>query len=99
MIRAKFHPEALAEYADAVNYYESHQAKLGDRFIISVQSALKNIVEAPTRWPVLEKDVRRHLTRVFPYAVLYSIEVDYVLVLAVMHCHQEPGYWRARTLT
>lgn len=33
----------------------------------------------------------------FPYAVLYTIEVDYILLIAVMHCHREPGYWSRRT--
>lgn len=99
MIRAEFHPEALAEYEDAVKYYESNQSKLGNRFIASVQAALQSILESPARWPVLELDVRRQLTRVFPYAILYSIESDHVLVLAVMHCHQQPGYWRLRYLS
>jgi hypothetical protein len=40
--------------------------------------------------------VRRCLTRVFPYAVLYTLEADYALIVAVMHCHQKPGYWRHR---
>ena len=97
MIRAEFHAEALAEYEDAVKYYESHQSKLGNRFIASAQAALQTILESPARWPVLELDVRRRLTRVFPYAILYSIEN--VLVLAVMHCHQKPGYWRLRHVT
>jgi hypothetical protein len=47
-------------------------------------------------WPVLEGDVRRRLARVFPYAVLYSVEADRIFILAVMHCHQIPGYWRSR---
>ncbi len=47
-------------------------------------------------YAVLEQDVRRCLTRVFPYAVLYTIEPDFVLIVAVMRCHQKPGYWRHR---
>ncbi len=99
MIRAEFHPEALAEFEDAVRYYEAHQSKLGNRLIESVETALQSILVSPARWPVLELDVRRRLTRVFPYAILYSIESDHVLVLAVMHCHQQPGYWRLRHVT
>lgn len=34
--------------------------------------------------------------RVFPYAVLYSIEDDFILIVAVMHCSREPGYWKTR---
>ncbi len=25
-----------------------------------------------------------------------TIEKDYVLIIAVMHCHREPGYWHHR---
>jgi len=95
-MRLEFHPEALAEYEFAVTYYEQHQVGLGNRFIASVEYALQSILTAPMTWPILDQDVRRRLTRVFPYAVLYSVERDYVLVLAVMHCHQQPGYWRSR---
>ena len=62
----------------------------------AVEHAVQQIVEAPERWRVLEEDIRRCLVRVFPYAVLYTIEKDYVLVIAVMHCHREPGYWHNR---
>jgi plasmid stabilization system protein ParE len=95
-MRLEFHPQALAEFQEAVRYYEGRQSELGLRFYASVETSLKQIVEAPTRWPILELDVRRCLTRVFPYAVLYTLEPEYVLVVAVMHCHQKPGYWRVR---
>ena len=90
------HPEALQEYEEAVADYEERQEGLGERFILSVEAAFESIKESPERWPVLEADVRRRLTRVFPYAVLYTIERDQVLVVAVMHCRREPGYWRTR---
>jgi len=44
----------------------------------------------------MEEDVCRFLTKIFPYAVLYTIERDYILIAAVMHCHREPGYWHHR---
>lgn len=95
-MRLEFHPEAMAEYEFAVAYYEQHQAGLGARFILSIETALQSVVDSPTTWPILEQDVRRRLARVFPYALLYSIEPESILILAVMHCHQQPGYWRER---
>lgn len=92
----EFHPEALDEYEDAARYYAGCQAGLELRFINCVESALRSVVEAPLRWRCFEEDVRRCLVRVFPYAVLYSVEPDYVLIIAVMHCSREPGYWRHR---
>lgn len=52
--------------------------------------------ESPTRWQIVDQDIRRCLTRRFPYGILYTIEADYILILAVMHCSREPDYWKAR---
>ncbi|KAF1691542.1 type II toxin-antitoxin system RelE/ParE family toxin [Pseudoxanthomonas koreensis] len=93
----EFHPEAAAELEAGVRHYEQQQRGLGERFIAAIEFSLSGIIESPHAWPVLERDVRRKLARVFPYAVLYSDEPDRILVLAVMHCHRKPGYWRVRT--
>jgi len=95
-VKFVFHPEALAEYQEAARYYEGCQSGLGHRYIAAVEQAIQNIIEKPEQWKPLEKDVRRYLTRVFPYAILYSIEPDYILIIAVMHCHREPDCWKHR---
>jgi plasmid stabilization system protein ParE len=95
-MRYEFHPEALAEYDEAAHYYAEQQADLDLRFIASVERAIELILEAPTRWRVIDEDVRRCLTRVFPFGILYTIESDYILIVAVMHCSREPGYWKHR---
>ena len=95
-MRFEFHPDALAEYEDTAHYYAGCQDGLELRFLASVEYAIQQIIEAPGLWPVLDEDIHRCLTHVFPYAVLYSVETDYVLILAVMHSHREPGYWRKR---
>ncbi len=91
-----FHPEALTEYAEAVQYYTQQRAEVGQAFIDAVEDAAYRIRESPTRWSVIDEDVRRCLTRKFPYGILYTIEKDYILILAVMHCSREPGYWKER---
>ena len=95
-MRYEFHSDALAEYEDAARYYAGCQDGLEFRFIGAIEHAIHQILEAPDRWRILEEDVRWCLTRVFPFAVLYTIERDYVLIIAVMHCQREPGYWRER---
>ena len=96
-MRLEFHPEALAEFRAAAEYYESQQRGLGSRFVNAIDAAVTRIAEAPESGRIIEDDIRRCLSKVFPYAVLYSIEPDYILVVAVMHCRREPGYWRNRT--
>ena len=91
-----FHPEALTEYAEAVQYYAEQSSEVAQAFINVIEDAVYRIKESPTRWAVLDENVRRCLTRKFPYSILYTIEQDYILILAVTHCSREPGYWKNR---
>lgn len=91
-----FHPEALTEYAEAVQYYAEQRTEMAQAFIDAVEDAVYRIRESPTRYVAIDEDVRRCMTRRFPYGILYTIEPDYVLILAVMHCSREPGYWKGR---
>src|SRR6266705_4090940 len=58
-------------------------------------SAIRRILAAPERWRVLEEDVRRCLTRVFPYGVLYTIEPEFILIVAVMALQSRAGLLEA----
>ena len=91
-----FHPEALAEYEAAALYYAERDPMLGRLFVAAVEDTIDRVLASPTRWRVLDEDVRRCLTRVFPYGVVYTIEPDFILIAAVMHCSRKPGYWNQR---
>jgi len=98
-MRWEFHPEALEEYREATLYYVERDPALALRFVEAVEDAIRRILESPERWRVLDEDVRRCLTRVFPYGILYTIEPEFILIIAVMHCSREPGYWKRRLAT
>jgi plasmid stabilization system protein ParE len=91
-----FHPEALTEYAEAVQYYTEQRIEVAQAFINSIEDTVYRIREAPTRYAAIYDDVRRCMAKKFPYGILYTIEQDYILILAVMHCSREPGYWKSR---
>ena len=96
MMKYVFHPEALAEYAEAVQYYVEQRAETAQLFVNAVEEAVYRIREFPERYAVIDEDVRRCMTRKFPYGILYVIEPDYILILAVMHCSRKPQYWKNR---
>jgi hypothetical protein len=45
----------------------------------------------------LEGDVRRCLTRRFPFGVLYAVEPSGIFILAVMHLRRDPECWKQRS--
>jgi len=80
-MRYEFHPEALEEYQQAALWYAQREQKVAIQFVGIIEEAIRRVVDAPTRWRVIEEDIRRCLTRVFPYAILYTIETDYLLIV------------------
>ena len=77
-----------------MEYYEERETGLGYDFAIEVYSAIKLAVFYPDAWQTIDNEIRRSLVKRFPYGVLYSIEDDYIFIVAVMHLRQEPNYWR-----
>jgi plasmid stabilization system protein ParE len=91
-----FHPQAQVEFEQAIEYYEDCQDGLGYEFAIEIHDTIQNIVNFPCTWPELQSGIRRCLARRFPYGVLYFMEQGDILILAVMHLHRSPDYWKSR---
>lgn len=96
MTGAAFDPDARAEFLAAVEYYEECQTGLGRRFREDVEAEVDAIAAMPFRFRVLHAPFRRGLVPKFPYAVIFSIEPDFILIIAVAHTKRKPGYWRDR---
>ena len=64
-------PEAEADLANARDWYERQRAGLGAEFLLCVEEVLERIGRTPEMYMVVHHDVRRALTRRFPYAVYY----------------------------
>lgn len=94
-----FHPEADDEFIHAVEYYENCDSGLGIDFSQEVYDAIQNIIGYPGMWPVIDDEVHRYLCHRFPYGILYSIEGHGIFILAIMHLHREPDYWKHRLIT
>ncbi len=92
-----FHPDAELEFNEAIDYYEEVENGLGYDFSIEITNAISRIVAFPNAWPVIDENIRRALVKRFPYGVLYSEDQGTVYIVAVMHLHRNPEYWKQRT--
>ncbi len=90
------HPEAEAEARDARLWYAQRDPAAAERFMKSLDHAVRMIEESPERWPIYLHGTRRFLTRRYPFSVIYRVLADRVLVVAVAHQRRRPGYWRSR---
>lgn len=88
--------EARAEFDEAFDWYEQQRGGLGEAFAASAQEAFDYIAEGPERCEQVFQDGRRATLRRFPYSVLYRVEAEQILVLAVFHGKREPFNWQSR---
>ena len=91
-----FHPEAEAEFLEALARYAAESEQLGRRYSEAIHGLIADVCRSPKVYPCLGKEVRRHFGKPFPYALIYAEEPQSVLVLAVAHFKRRPGYWLHR---
>jgi plasmid stabilization system protein ParE len=91
-----FDPAARKEYHSAVRYYEGARPSLGADFVLEVERTIAQILENPERWHKISTNYRRCNVRRFPYAVVYEVTRDGVLIFAVAHHSRRPNYWKRR---
>ena len=95
-----FHPDAQAEYEQAINYLIDNASPIvAAAFADELETAIKLVLDEPTmRRTVDATGMRRFLFRRFPYALyyLYREENDRIEIYAIMHLSRRPGYWRSR---
>lgn len=88
--------EAEQEMLAAAEYYDEQQNGLGADFLDEVDVATDAIGRAPQRYGFYGRPIRSIALERFPYRLLFAVETDRVVVVAVMHLHRRPGYWKHR---
>ena len=69
---------------------------LGTDFLAAVEETTRRIKRFPEAGPIERASIRKRLVVGFPFAVLYGTLEERLLIVAVMHQHRRPGYWRDR---
>ena len=93
----RLRPEADSDLDEAARWYEEQRIGLGSEFLDEVLRVLSAISEQPEGFPVVHKEIRRAVTRRFPFGVYYVIGRTDLIVLAVMHGSRDPSSWKGRT--
>ncbi len=98
---AELDRRAAAELEAAVEWYEVKRRGLGLDLLAEVRMAAEAAERSPMAGSLIDGldstlEVRRVSVRRFPYQVVYLVEPDGVVVIAVAHDRRSPAYWAAR---
>jgi len=94
--RLRIHSRAQEEISEAFDWYFTRSPKAADAFLAEIGTSLAQIASHPQSYSTYTKNTRRRVLSGFPYSVIFQLEDDIILVVAVAHAKRRPGYWRKR---
>jgi plasmid stabilization system protein ParE len=98
-VKVRFLTFAQQEIDEAYVWFEERSAGKGVEFLNELDRAVRLVRAYPLASTEIEPGVRRCIFAHFPYALLYGIDGDTVVVVAVSHSHRRPDYWIYRERT
>ncbi len=98
MTRIAFLDPAEVEMLEAAEHYDRQNLGVGDEFLDEVQRTVDRIVENPRLAPIVREGIRRRITHKFPFGILYRVDPDEIVIIAVMHLRRRPECWLSRAL-
>ena len=89
-MKVRFLLLAQQEFDDAYAWYNEQADGLGKEFLDESDRAVRRIVAFPLSCPEIEPGLRRCLLARFPYGLVYGLDGDTIVVVAVEHLHRRP---------
>jgi plasmid stabilization system protein ParE len=91
-----FLPIAESEYFQALAWYQGRSPKAAAGFEAAMDAGLQRIADSPETWPLCDKRHRFYVLHRYPYSLIYRIENEDVLIVAVAHSSRHPAFWQGR---
>jgi toxin ParE1/3/4 len=92
----RFHEAAEEELSTELGYLELRRKGLGRHFLNEVRHAVGLVAQFPESAEEIQAGIRRRVLRKFRYSLMYALEPECVLILAVAHHSRRPEYWSDR---
>ena len=90
-MRLFYTAEALDERDRAFRWYEERQPGLGRSCLDRLEQLIDHIVAFPEAFRARSNGRRHAPMRTFPYIVVYTVEPDAVVIVAVFHASRDPA--------
>lgn len=92
MIRIHITSDALEDLNEGFLFYDSQEAGHGEYFSDSLKSDIESLKVTGGVHRLAYQDNRRALSRIFPYAIYYTMESQIVTIWGVVDCRRHPEW-------
>jgi plasmid stabilization system protein ParE len=99
MNTVKFLEIAQDELDNTFEAYVYEKAHLGQAFVQEVRDVLERIKTYPDVWKKSSIHTQRCLLKSFPYAIIYQIRDEDIIIISIMNLRKKPTLWATKSFS
>ena len=84
---------AQQEVDEAFAWFNEKDEGKGVDFLDDLDRAVRLVKTYPFASAEIEPEIRRRILPSFPYSLIYGVDDEIIVVIAVAHFHRAPRYW------
>jgi len=89
--------EAALQDAEIIfDWYEEQLPGLGEKFILALEVANKDLLRSPFAFAKWKKDIRKMVMRKFPYKIFYKIKGNTIVINTIAHVKRSNKFLKRR---
>ena len=95
-MKVRLLPEAEMDFLEAAQWYREQSLGLDYEFVRCIDEAIAKIGRTPLMFPTVYRERRRILVKRFPYAIIFEVMNEEIIVFAIFHFSRNPRRWKRR---
>ena len=96
MSRVRWLPEAEEDYEEGYEWYFEQSERAAEGLERAVDGAIQKIATSPETYPHCGPNHQLVTMRPYPYRIIYRVDRNEIIIIAVVHGSRQPGFWRTR---
>ncbi len=94
MKRLRIRGRVREDIRETRDWYDSKIPGLGRRFGVELDTVIRSLFARPEMYRPVHGEIRRAMTRRFPYAIYFIVDGDLISILRVLHQGRNPREWQ-----
>lgn len=89
-------PQAIVDFEKAIEWYFNINPSLSSQFIADVETTINFISKNPLVFQYAHKHYKSANTSQFSFKIVYRIDIDCIIVIAILHQKRNPHILSSR---
>ena len=84
------------DFIEYFSRYAKESLGLAKKFKENIKQEIEFLSNAPFACAAISKEARQTITHKFPFRIIFIIEDDNIVIIAILHHKRSPAIWQKR---